>query len=580
MGKLYSPLDLTGNQLKNFLVHNGDATSDSKLPAQTGRLVYDTTNRSMYFGYQSDNGLAWSRLVDAAHLAEAMADDEVYAWAKELRNSSVSFKDGSVTSITLFSNVESLTRLIQEGVTAYRWGNHATAGYSLFANHYVPVENVGAIGNTAVKNIPAPSGSQLVFTTDNGFLFRYMQPTYVTPGSSTVPDPTYDYYVYNVRGYTLPSGNTIGEAMEKGLILSIDGSLYRYGVNAANGGRVEWICLHSGVSPRDYTNTKTWADKAYRWVSENRDDIVLGMEACVKDPYPSIPIAESGYSLIGTKDTVEGVTVHQGKLCLVVKTTEMMGTTEIESYNFYETWSDQIISVQKPSYYKRVGMCVVVGSDIYRYNGKTWELKYSGVDTNIVHRIETLEAYFDSNDDADKVINKWRDIVNFLEGMDEDSNLSAVLAASVAGKADKATTLAGYGIVDAKIENGAVSLGGKSIVPLVKPTVDGEEGQVLVQGSNGLTKWATHKIAVEKEYAADNMSESIWEIDITALDTLDVTVRLYEVTGLANLPVYTEVMADVTISKERNEEREISNIVRITFGEAPKSVKFRAVITA
>ena len=36
----------------------------------------------------------------------------------------------------------------------------------------------------------------------------------------------------------------------------------------------------------------------------------------------------------------------------------------------------------------------------------------------------------------------------------------------VSGKADKATTLAGYGITDAKIANGVITLGSNTIVPL------------------------------------------------------------------------------------------------------------------
>ncbi len=38
----------------------------------------------------------------------------------------------------------------------------------------------------------------------------------------------------------------------------------------------------------------------------------------------------------------------------------------------------------------------------------------------------------------------------------------------ISGKADKATTLKGYGITDAKIENGVVTLGGNTIVPLTQ----------------------------------------------------------------------------------------------------------------
>ena len=44
-------------------------------------------------------------------------------------------------------------------------------------------------------------------------------------------------------------------------------------------------------------------------------------------------------------------------------------------------------------------------------------------------------------------------------------DLSSLLP-DISGKADAATTLAGYGITDAKIENGVITLGSNSITPL------------------------------------------------------------------------------------------------------------------
>lgn len=47
--------------------------------------------------------------------------------------------------------------------------------------------------------------------------------------------------------------------------------------------------------------------------------------------------------------------------------------------------------------------------------------------------------------DADGIINKWKELENFLAGQTQTSTLAQLLS----GKADKATTLAGYGITDA-----------------------------------------------------------------------------------------------------------------------------------
>lgn len=50
----------------------------------------------------------------------------------------------------------------------------------------------------------------------------------------------------------------------------------------------------------------------------------------------------------------------------------------------------------------------------------------------------------------------------------EDKDGAAAMTASIGGKADKATTLAGYGIADAKIAGGVITLGSQSITPLTE----------------------------------------------------------------------------------------------------------------
>ena len=66
--------------------------------------------------------------------------------------------------------------------------------------------------------------------------------------------------------------------------------------------------------------------------------------------------------------------------------------------------------------------------------------------------------------------NTWRGIQNVLTSDSTTDSLSAaqgkVLKGLVDGKADKATTLSGYGITDAKISDGVITLGSNSITPL------------------------------------------------------------------------------------------------------------------
>lgn len=60
-------------------------------------------------------------------------------------------------------------------------------------------------------------------------------------------------------------------------------------------------------------------------------------------------------------------------------------------------------------------------------------------------RLESSFNDFLEGDDTDNVINRWKELEAFLNNISEDYNLLSLLN----GKADKATTLSGYGITDA-----------------------------------------------------------------------------------------------------------------------------------
>lgn len=64
--------------------------------------------------------------------------------------------------------------------------------------------------------------------------------------------------------------------------------------------------------------------------------------------------------------------------------------------------------------------------------------------------------------DTDGIINKWKELEHFLSGQTQTSTLAELLSV----KANKATTLAGYGITDAKIAGGVITLGSSTITPL------------------------------------------------------------------------------------------------------------------
>lgn len=121
--------------------------------------------------------------------------------------------------------------------------------------------------------------------------------------------------------------------------------------------------------------------------------------------------------------------------------------------------------------------------------------------TDISTKVAALEKLIES--DSDGAINKFNEIVAFLKNISDSQTLDGIVSGintsiaakytkpstgipatdlasavqaslkkadsavqDVSGKADKATTLAGYGITDAKIANGVITLGSNTIVPL------------------------------------------------------------------------------------------------------------------
>lgn len=80
---------------------------------------------------------------------------------------------------------------------------------------------------------------------------------------------------------------------------------------------------------------------------------------------------------------------------------------------------------------------------------------------------------FLAGSDTDAIINKWSELETFLAGLTETDNLATILS----GKANKATTLAGYGITDAytksHIDNNFVTIGTKQQITGEKDFVGG-----------------------------------------------------------------------------------------------------------
>ena len=85
--------------------------------------------------------------------------------------------------------------------------------------------------------------------------------------------------------------------------------------------------------------------------------------------------------------------------------------------------------------------------------------------TAVSDRVSTLEGYFSTAEDSDTTINKWREIVNFLDGVDEGSNVEQLLAA----KADQSALNNLSATVNTHIGNSSVSKDGETLTV----TIDG-----------------------------------------------------------------------------------------------------------
>lgn len=99
-----------------------------------------------------------------------------------------------------------------------------------------------------------------------------------------------------------------------------------------------------------------------------------------------------------------------------------------------------------------------------------------------LNALQTKVNYFLEGSDTDTIINKWLELEAFLSGLTESDNLATILS----DKANKATTLAGYGITDAYTSAKVDELLGLYVTLGTAQTITGEKnftGGLKVNGS-------------------------------------------------------------------------------------------------
>lgn len=241
---------------------------------------------------------------------------------------------------------------------------------------------------------------------------------------------------------------------------------------------------------------------AYGWVSANARRTVKGIykiEGGVLDSVPTIQTVgitkKEAYAKLVFCPSAGS---NAGKVLL------RNSTMAIASLNdkFYDAWPENMCPLGIGSEGLKVhGTVISVGNALYEYhcdldgNNGRWDNVY-GIDASMI--ISSTErdnwnaaynALFAADDgNAANVIDTWEEIKKFVEQYDNTKDLATLLA----GKADSATTLSGYGITDAKIVNGVITLGSETITPLVSAglattnTNSSNDYTFAKWGSNGL----------------------------------------------------------------------------------------------
>ncbi len=117
-----------------------------------------------------------------------------------------------------------------------------------------------------------------------------------------------------------------------------------------------------------------------------------------------------------------------------------------------------------------------------KYATQSWVYSLGYASSSDLNALQTKVNDFLEGSDTDTIINKWKELESFLSGLSESDNLATILGT----KADKATTLAGYGITDAYTKTKVDELLGNYVTLATKQIITGEKnftGGLKVNGS-------------------------------------------------------------------------------------------------
>lgn len=519
--KINAPLDLAGNELKNFIVHNATTNITGILP-EAGKLIYDTTDRCMYFGTNKNGITTWSRLVDTEHIdifPVASTYQDGLMTREHVANLNEVYKLKDNTYTPMFSAVKTTLQYQPSDVYRDSWtsaheafAKKSNGGVTLYFDpynkrHYIKVGSgmYGELRNLS-NNLLFPTVGTMVVCENDVFVWASDQNLYPkwTKIDFSKAEAAYGWGSHKAAGYA--KATDLAECVKYA-----DG--YARAYKAENVFELSVAGLDIFENLTDLTTKKGTGWEMRMLAFEKMEGKVYAK--CTKS-------GDSGVCYLGA-----------------------WGSSAL-----YRIPSSQDLNTDGNLLFVREN------ATVYKRDNGAWVEYFSGASQDVINKIDEIREALGLDEDSDDIIDTWNEIKEYFANLDEGAGSEELLAA-IATKADK----------DKVVEKPVAAVGNVGDVLSLE----------YYDGKNRTT-WKKTKI-VKNSLNSDLESDIVngeWRIDITELgETLDVNVSLYRV---INANQREMILADVYVEKAEVSGEAIYQ-ARINFGNYDKNAQYIAVIT-
>lgn len=550
-------LDMSGNQIQHFLVHNGNVTgTGTQLTAAAGSFAYNEADRSLYYGYENENSKKlWSRLVDVAHLSQSLSGDDVYKWAKTVSESKVEI-DGNTFAL----GASAVVSLLEQGGNAYSWGDHAIAGYTKVFPVTVVRKTMKEVSDKTKNDKPASGETPVGVATDGTGIYLMCR-----KGDGS--------FVYCTKwGANAISGLPSSESIESGGITYL-AVLDDYSLMLQSRDYTSYWFLFSDAKNNlsfNYLKKLVEEDLPYNILYDSLDTLnrVYNWGNHADAGYTKVykidkAVEADGRPMVGnTYNDLLGLQQNTGKndwvqhevvfdtatLSLLCEYTRLEGDDTVSAY--VKEWNG-FNTINDASFYEVNGNLLFVkgNASVYKYENSQWVLYLSGASQDVIQKIDAIKNALGIGDDyqdpTPDIIDTWNEMKAYFANIDDKDQSLLNLIASKANDAD-----------------------------VVKKPSTAVNGEMLVI-DNGNPTWKARKIVVSN---IDHVGFSglDWEVDISELETIDVNVTLYMKNATGR---YEVILADISVN-ETQRGSGVRRSVVIEFGADMTDKELKLVITA